>query len=163
MTVDVVVDRLIDAMLVIGIALVFCAGFDVPRAHEENADFVPNVHLGFGPQVLKRDLHSVVPDELFPPIFPPGEYRPPRSPRKSRRGSLPVKAYRPRGTLDATQHPDVLIGVPSVHLDGKGWRLHWEKRGRELPRNTQGVPLGYGAGLEPRRVRMWKGKEQEQK
>ena len=35
-----------------------------------------------------------------------GEYRPPRFLEKSRRGPLPVKAYRPRGTLDATQHPD---------------------------------------------------------
>ena len=49
--------------------------------------------------------------------------------------------------MDATKHPDVFIGVPFVHLDGKGWRLHWEKRGEGLlqarPAFHWGMRLGF--------------------
>jgi len=84
---------------------------------------------------------------LTSPLVSLREYRPPRSSEKSRRGSLPVKVDRARGTLDAKKHPDGLIGVPSVHLDGKGWRLHWEKRGRELSKARGAFHWGMGLGL----------------
>ncbi len=71
-TIDVVVNRSVDAMLVVGFALLFSAGGDIPRAHEIDADFIPNVHLDFGPQILKRDVHTVILSELFPLGFPPG-------------------------------------------------------------------------------------------
>ena len=109
MTVDVVVDRLVDAVLVRRVLLVFSSGFDVPRAHEENADLIPDIHLGFLPQVLKSDSHSVVVSGYSPPLFPWSSCRA-RIDRlaalgERRRGALPVKVYRPRGTMDATLAP----------------------------------------------------------
>lgn len=135
-------------MLVVGFALLFSAGRDTSRAYQIDADFIPNVHLDFGPQILKRDVHTVILSELFPLGFPPGRVSTASlSQKPSRRGPLPVQMDRPRGTLDAKKHPDGLIEVPSVHLDGKGWRLHWKKRGRGLPQACMafhgGVRLGF--------------------
>jgi len=45
------------------------------------------------------------------------------------------------------EHPDVLIGVPLVHLDGKGWRLYWETRGRGLPQAREAFHWGMGLGF----------------
>ncbi len=71
MAIDEVINRLVDSPLVIGFALLFPAGVDVPRADQIDADFFPNVHLGFGPQILKRDVHTVIVKYVFPLAFFP--------------------------------------------------------------------------------------------